>query len=125
MSLQFYIKGIQESQAANNAEIAALQPAGPLGAAIREAVVYLHRYAVAITHVDYGALKAAHRMQVTGLAGRIYVDPAAVNVKTGKRPAVYGPYEHARGGSHAFYDRTVREAGPEAARRLAMYARRP
>jgi hypothetical protein len=38
----------------------------------------------------------------------VYVDPSVTNIK-GKKPGVYSVYEHARGGDHAFYARTVNE----------------
>ena len=39
-----------------------------------------------------------------------YIDPSVTNIK-GRKPSLYGPYEHARGGDHAFYGRTVNEQG--------------
>jgi len=107
------IKGIQEAQQANEHNIAQLKPSGSFGQMVRDVTTYVHRYAVTITHVVSGALRASHRMDVTSLRGTIYIDPAAVNPKGG-RPADYGPIEEARGGEHAFYHRTATEAGPEA-----------
>jgi hypothetical protein len=131
------INGIQEAQDANLRAIAELSPAGEFGAAIRDATIALHRYAVSITHVGRyiqtssgkwrwarpdeagvggGALRASHRMEVTALRGRVYVDPGSVNPRTGRKPAEYGAYENARGGAHAFYDRATAEYGPEVLR---------
>lgn len=110
------IQGVQEVQTANSEMIAALQPAGGLGRGIRAGTVAGHRYAAAITHVVSGTLRAAHRMEVTALRGRIYIDPTARNPRSGARAADYGPIEHARGGEHAFYERTVREQGDEIGR---------
>lgn len=104
------IRGIQEAQRDNARMIAALRPDGGLGRAVQYGVIEAHRYTVTITHVDTGALRASHRMEVTGARGRIYIDPASVNPKTGQRPSRYGVYEHARGGVHAFYQRTQDEA---------------
>lgn len=39
--------------------------------------------------------------------GLVYLDPTAVNPRTGQRTAEYGAHEHDRGGSHAFYERTI------------------
>lgn len=97
------IRGLQEAQARNLARIAALKPNGALGRLVRDLTVRAHRYAVAATHVDTGALRASHRLDVQPLRGRIYVDPSAVNPRSKRRPAEYGVYEHHRGGSHAFY----------------------
>lgn len=110
------IEGLQKAQQQNQRRIAALKPAGAFGEAIRWATTELERYAIAATHVDTGALKSSHMMEVHGLRGRIFLSPGAVNPK-GQRPAVYGVYEHERGGSHAFYERTVDDHGPHVMQR--------
>lgn len=114
----FGIQGLQELQEKNLRTIAALQPSGRAGQAIKDATIAAHRYAVSITHVWWykgGGLKASHRMEVKKNTGRIYIDPNAVNPR-GQKPSIYGPVEHARGGSHAFYERTEKEAGPQITR---------
>lgn len=118
------IEGIQEVQARNNRRIANLQPEGAAGEAVRDAIIALHRYATQITHVGKyaggGALKSSHRMAVEGLYGTVSIDPRSVSprrTKTKARPVVYGLYENARGGEHAFYDRTVEEVGPQVTER--------
>lgn len=125
---QLSIEGIQEVQARNNRRIAAMQPSGAAGQAVRDAVVALHRYATQITHVGKyvggGALKSSHRMDVEELEGKVYIDPASTSPRRTKRkykPVEYGIYENARGGEHAFYDRTVDEIGDQvSARAQAM-----
>ena len=107
------IKGLQEAQADNQRRIAMLQPRGEVEAAIKDATIGAQRYAISITHIDSGSLKASHRMKVDGKKGTIYIDPRAVNPRSGQKPAVYGFYENKRGGAHAFYDRTVEEYGGE------------
>ena len=109
MSEEFAIKGIQEAQAENAKRIARLQPHGEVGQKIKELTTSAHRYAVSITHVLSGSLRASHRMELKGLRGRIYIDPTSVNPRSGQKPSVYGFYENKRGGEHAFYDRTVDE----------------
>ena len=121
MAIQIY--GIQRAQARMLRAIDAVRPAGGLGRAVWVATVAAHRYAMYVTHVDTGALKASHTMQVAGAHGRIYISPTATR-SDGRRPADYGPYEHGRGGSHAFYQRTVQERGAEIAREAAMEIRR-
>ena len=110
------IQGIQEAQKANEHNIAMLQPGGAFGRAVQYTVIQAHRYAVAITHVDTGALRASHRMEVIGLHGRIFLDPTARNPRTGTLTSQYGPTEEERGGSHAFYERTAYEGGPSIVR---------
>lgn len=112
------IQGIQEAQRDNLRMIANMRPSGAFGRMIQFATVEAHRYAVTITHVDTGALKASHRMTVDGPIGRIFIDSTAVNPR-GARPSIYGPIEHARGGGHAFYYRTEQEAGSRIARAAA------
>lgn len=117
MDVDVTLKGVQKAQDENVRRIAALRPSGAAGRMVRDTTAELHRYTVAITHVwkyKGGGLKASHRMQVRGLEGRIYIDPTAVNPR-GQRPVDYGPHEHARGGSHAFYARTIAERGPQVA----------
>ena len=110
------IEGIQKVQKRNLKRIARLAKMGDM---IYPMTISLHRYAVGITHVDMGALKAAERLEVRKRAGvmqgRIFIDEGAMTME-GKVPAEYGPYEHARGGEHAFFTRTVKEAGPRAIR---------
>lgn len=105
------IEGIQEAQMANLRAIEAMEPNGAFGKAIKDITMSAHAYAVKITHVDSGALKASHRMKIEqqGYRGVISLDGRASGPNG--NPAEYGPYEHGRGGSHAFYERTVREAG--------------
>ena len=126
---QLSIEGIQEVQQRNLKRIAAMQPSGEVGAAVRDAIVALHRYAVAITHVGKyqrigttvggGSLRASHRMEVDGLSGMVYIDPSAKNPRSKTKPVEYGVYENARGGEHAFYDRTVNEEGPKVSNMVA------
>lgn len=109
------IEGLQEAQAAMNKIVAELRPRGAYGRAIVQVTSGLHHYATSITHVDTGTLRSSERM-IVNLSqqprGVVFVDPSAVNPRTGERPADYGKQEEARGGSHAFFSRTVAEAGP-------------
>lgn len=103
MTIDLTIRGIQEVQARNNARIAMLEPSGVFGRIIKEVTIFTHAEAVKQTHVDTGALRASHRMTVTGVRGRVFIDPGSVNPRTRERPADYGKEEIARGGSHNFY----------------------
>jgi len=118
-NVELTITGIQELQEKNIRRIAAILPTGAAGRVVQYALVELHRYAVAITHVDTGSLRASHRMKLSGLRGEIYIDPGSVNPRSNKRPIVYGGYEEARGGTHAFYRRAMAERGPMVAERGA------
>lgn len=108
------ISGLQETQRANLRHVTAMKPHGAFGRVIQLTTSAAHRYAVTITHVDTGALRASHRMMISGLRGEIYLDKSAANPRGG-RTSIYGPIEHARGGAHAFYARTESEYGLKAA----------
>lgn len=104
------IKDIQKAMQENQEMIHKLSTGGAFGRALPYALQAAHRYTATITHVDTGALKGSHRMRlISRFRGIIYIDPAAVGPHG--PPAHYGPYEHKRGESHAFYDRVIAEAG--------------
>lgn len=118
------ITGLQEAMARNDRRIAKLRTSDAFGKAVQGATADAHRYAVAVTHVDTGSLRASHQMEVKGLHGRVYIDPYAQNPRSRRRTAEYGRYEHERGGEHAFYDRTVAEEGPQIRQKWAVELRR-
>ncbi len=134
LGIRFRLRGLERIQAANLKMLRAINPRDGLGKGVKVATLHLHKYAVAITHVRTGTLKRSHIMDfasggvqtyrfgipIVGKAvGRIYINPAARNPVTGERPEEYGPVEHARRGSHAFYKRAVDEQG-KAAGALAL-----
>jgi len=110
IELKIGIEGLQEAQRQNQKMLAALEPRNAPAKALQYITAALLRYATVITHVVTGALRASHRAGYFNYRGVVFIDSGAVN-PFGDRPSVYGEYEHARGGSHAFYERTVREAG--------------
>jgi len=112
------IKGLQEAQADNQRRIAMFKTHGEVEQAIKDTTIAAQRYAINVTHVITGSLRASHRMKMKGKMGMIYIDPSAVNPRSGQRPSVYGFYENKRGGDHAFYDRTVEEFKTEAANKV-------
>jgi hypothetical protein len=121
------ITGLQEAQAEALRIQAALEPDGAMGQAVKYVTLGLHRYAVAYTHIGQyiqsatgswyyhipgrggGSLRAAHRPEVNGLRGEVFIDPSVRNPLTGRAPAEYGVYEFARGGEHDAYGRAVEE----------------
>jgi hypothetical protein len=134
LGIRFRLRGLERLQAANLKLLKAISPRGGLGKGVKAATLHLHKYAIAITHVQTGTLKRSHIMDfasggvqtyrfgipiVSKAVGRIYISPAARNPVTGQRPAEYGLVEHSKRGSHAFYKRTVDEQG-KAAGALAL-----
>ncbi len=121
------IRGYWELQAARVQLLEAVNPRGGLGEAVKQATLFLHGYAVSITDVVTGTLASSHLVDFAAggaetyrykirirdsAAGLIYISPLTVNPFTGDKPSEYGPAEHRKGGSHAFYRRTYEEAGP-------------
>lgn len=80
-----------------------VNPEGGLEDTMILAVGMLHRYAAGIVHVDTGRLKNSLHFQTQRLQ-RSVIGSMGTNLN-------YSIYENARGGSHAFMDRTVREEG--------------
>lgn len=76
-------------------------------------------YASSITHRITGMLAESHEYEYDShlMRGWVYINPRVVYAtgSTLRWPRIYGVYEHARGGSHAFYERTMREAMPDLA----------
>ena len=117
------VRKMQALQDANVHEIAKLKPGGELSRVIWSLLGGTLREAVMVTHIDTGSLQASHRMELDGWHGKIFIDPSTINPKSNTHPAVYGIYEHDRGGSHAFYDRAFGFAEQLADRLLQKYTR--
>ena len=92
------LDGAKEAQQANLRTMSQLSPSGRGGRAVFYMISDLWAYAVRITHRDTTALALAHRMQVKGNRGEVYLDPDAQNprpqgprqTKPYPTPAVYG-----------------------------------
>ena len=118
------ITGLQEAQEANLKLIAALQPTGALNRVIIWATTETHRRLTPNTPHDTGALRASRRVEVQGLEGRVFDDPAAANPRSRTPPSRYDVYLHAMGevpglrsGIRASMPYTVRTAGPSITQR--------
>jgi hypothetical protein len=82
---------------------------------IKKDLRHLTAYAKRITHKESGVLALSHTWEYDSYRtkGRIFINPQISWIQGRsviRRPHIYGFFEHARGGSHAFYDRTVSEA---------------
>ena len=133
------IEGLQEVQAAMMRIAARLLSGDGIAAAVGRVTLALHRVAVANTHVGRyvqtrtgryrwappntpgarggGALRASQMVEMPTdherPVGRVLLNPSTINPYTGQRPAVYGLYEHQRGGEHAFYALALDNANAE------------
>lgn len=63
-------------------------------------------------------MRASERIEVNGLEGKVFIDPDTKNPRSKTPPVEYAVYENARGGEHAFADRTVNEIGEEVKNRV-------
>ena len=112
------ITGLKEAQRDNQRRINALQ-GDVIGRGVRTGTIAAHRFAVASTHVDTGALQASHRMEYRqgwgGIQGKVFIDPNARNPRSRALTSQYGVVEHNRGGSHAFYEIVVTRFGGQIA----------
>ncbi|MBA2702695.1 MAG: hypothetical protein H0U60_02470 [Blastocatellia bacterium] len=117
LKLSVKLKNLDKAQRKNLKVIAALRPEGALGKMAQYGAVQAYNYMHGIVHVDTGLLKMSlfiDRKNASTYAVRVREN---VSYKK-KRPAVYGAYENARGGAHAFVNRTMQQApriGQEAA----------
>ena len=122
VDVELTITGLQEAQQANLRVFNALRPRGAMGRAVQLMGGATHNKAVFNTPWDYGALRASHRTKFqegrSWARGRMFIAADSVNPR-GQRPSVYGPIEHDRGGSHAFYERTQGERGSHILRAMA------
>lgn len=116
--IELYLTGDKDISLTLGRAAAAVLPSGGLGRAVVYTANELRRYAASITHVDTGTLAGSHRLTLLGDASARVAPGEDRNPKSGQPASRYAPYEHARGGGHAFYERTLDEAG----RRIAEEA---
>ena len=116
-----WIEGLQEAQEWNEREIANLKPDGGFGQFLVQLAADLQRYAISITHVITGTLRAAHEVEedIDNLRMTIQLAEDAENPISHEMAADYGYYEEMRGGEHSFYQRTIDEDLEEAFTRAA------
>jgi len=109
--MKISISGILELQRKNIQIIQAMNPTSVFGQAIKQVMIFAHRYASEITPVKTGSLKGSQRMQMNAgqLRGEIFIDRSTRNPESNTPPYQYGVYVHRRGGRYAFYGRVLDE----------------
>ena len=117
------IEGKEEVKAELDKAAKVASQGGQMQQAVGIASRRARAYAVEVSHVWTGALKASHTIEQTGAHAEIYPSPAVINPRTKRSPAEYGPFEHRKGGDHAFYARTMDHSDDIAAPALT-YLRR-
>lgn len=88
-----------------------------------QAMLYEFRnFAQMITHITTGTLARSHNVYYDRNAISGYVYPESIakppDIRGGRlypMASQYAVWEHARGGTHAFYERTLNEFGPSTA----------
>lgn len=123
------LRGEERVQEAIRKTLLAVKPEGGLGRAVRDATVLLFDHAKSVTHRKTGALAVSHHMEFASggvetffqgtrlraqAIGRIFIREGVRNPINKQLTSVYGPKEHARGGTHAFYARAFYERGQSA-----------
>lgn len=71
---------------------------GQLGEVVEGTIVAGARFAAVITPVDTAAMQQAWTAQAQGLDGRVFVDPSAVNPRSGVAVTSYAPDVDERAG---------------------------
>lgn len=124
------IQGLQEMQERNLRRIAALQPSGVLGEAVRYAATEMHRWLTYFTPWDTGALRASRRITYNepaegGVRAQIFDSRNAYNPRSSVPPAEYDIELHKRGfkpgirgGIQASYPWTRLQKGASVRRRM-------
>ena len=104
------IDGLRKAQDVNKRRIVKMRPKG-LSRVIQIATLELHRLATIATPVDTGSWRASHRIKLEPTRGIVFVDPTALNSRTGGRVIDYASeYENA-GGRYAVYKNTAQQHG--------------
>lgn len=113
MSIQTTIQGMEDAQRIMLRAVQAVDPKGGAGRAVKKALFIAQAYAASITHQDTSTLSRSHIIQYDGGAvGYVQPSPYNINPRSHKPASYYAIYEEARGGAHAFYQRTITEIGP-------------
>lgn len=97
------VKGLNEAVQSLQGLITGLEPSGELETIIAKATARAHRYSSSIVHVDTARLKNSLYPRVHSSKNNVY-GIVGTNV-------AYALYEHERGGSHAYFQRTIDEEG--------------
>ena len=97
------VEGLKEAQDRLTRLAQRLGSGAGVEAIMARAMLRAHRYATMIVHVDTGRLKNSLFPRLSRAPNTIY---AVVGTNV-----VYAPFEHARGGTHAFFQRTIDEEG--------------
>ena len=89
---------------------------GAMQRSLAVAALESHRHAVVVTHKVSGALALAHWIDLEHNRAILSLSQSVVSPR-GDRPAEYGPIEHSRGGTHAFYDLVIQDGWPSIGKR--------
>lgn len=103
-ALRIELDGLKETRDSLLATARGLSAQGGLRGVVAKGTLRAHGYVSKIVHVAIGRLKNSLFPTVEGSGNNVF-GVIGTNV-------VYAPFEHDRGGAHAFFERTVNEEGP-------------
>lgn len=104
------IDGLRKAQDANKRRIVKMQPKG-LSRVIQIATLEMHRLALIETPVDTGSWRASHLITLEPTRGIVFVDPSALNSRSGGRVIDYATEYEQQGGRYAVYKNTAAQHG--------------
>ena len=105
------VQGYEQIQAAKLKLLEDMKPSGALGKAVLYGAQQFQKGTASRVHRDTGTYAASQTAEVQGLVGRVYTASNS-NPKSGAAASTYGPFEEARGGSHAAYATTFKTDAP-------------
>lgn len=109
---QLFVEGSERMHAAlTKLAVETAQGGGAARATEAEMAAEARGYANLITHRLTGSLAASHVVFAQPDSHIVTPNPNAFNPLSRRKVTDYAIHEHNRGGSHAFYERTIREAG--------------
>ena len=115
------IYGLRKAQDANKRRIVKMRPRGR-SRVIQIATLELHRLAVIETPVDTGSWRASHHIKIEPTRGIVFVDPSALNTRSGGRVIDYARDYEDQGGRYAVYKNTAQRHGSRVLRMAAEAA---
>lgn len=112
MKIRAKTQGSDKVKARQQARIRNLMADGPMGRKVVGLALKAHGLMRGFVHKETRALMSAitiskRRYSATNVVAQVYLNPTVKNPRSKNRPGDYGKFENARGGSHAFLDKTA------------------
>ncbi len=112
IDIKVFVEGSERMHAGlTRLAVETAEGSGPARATEAEIAAEARGYANLITHRMTGSLAAAHLVIAQPAQHIVTPNLNAFNPLSRRKVVDYAIHEHNRDGSHAFYERTIREAG--------------